>query len=431
MNVQQALEYINGTSRFGSKPGLEIIGLLMEKLGNPQDDLKFIHVAGTNGKGSTCAFIASVLQAQGYKTGLYISPYVDVFNERIQINRQYIPDEELAKATEKVKEKADEIIAEGKRSPTIFELVTAVALLYFQKEKCDYVVWETGLGGRLDATNIVKTTLCAVITNIGYDHTAILGNTLSQIAFEKAGIIKNGIDVVLYRQTDEVEEVIRKVCRERQANLYIADFDDIEVTESSLSGYTFNKGSFKGLRISLLGEHQLKNASVALTACRCLIRQGVVISEDSIRKGFMNAKWQARAEIVREKPMYMVDAGHNPQCAQALKDMVDKHFPGIRPVYIYGSLIDKDYQAVSEILFSDAKAVITVSTKGERGLTAQDLGETVKNYCKQVFPHDTIKDAMRFCKNYVSDHDLVIVFGSLTFLDEARKEIIDIYKEGR
>ena len=300
MNVQQALEYINGTSRFGSKPGLEIIGLLMEKLGNPQDDLKFIHVAGTNGKGSTCALSLPFCKPKGIRRVVYIS-YVDVFNERIQINRQYIPDEELAKATEKVKEKADEIIAEGKRSPTIFELVTAVALLYFQKEKCDYVVWETGLGGRLDATNIVKTTLCAVITNIGYDHTAILGNTLSQIAFEKAGIIKNGIDVVLYRQTDEVEEVIRKVCRERQANLYIADFDDIEVTESSLSGYTFNKGSFKGLRISLLGEHQLKNASVALTACRCLIRKGV-ISEDSIRKGFMNAKWQARAEIVRKSP---------------------------------------------------------------------------------------------------------------------------------
>lgn len=429
MDAQKALEYIHGTLRFGSKPGLETIGLLTEKLGNPQDDLKFIHVAGTNGKGSTCAYIASILQAQGYKTGLFISPYVDVFNERIQINRQYIKDEDLAWAVEKVKEKADEIIQEGKRSPTEFELVTAVALLYFQKEQCDFVVWETGLGGRFDATNIVKTTLCAVITNIGYDHTAILGGTLPKIAFEKAGIIKEGIDVVLYRQTDEVMDVIAKACEDKHANLAIARFDDIHITRSSIQGYVFDKGSLKGLTISLLGEHQLKNASVALAACDCLIKQGIEISEESIRKGLMKTRWQARAEVVHERPTIIVDGGHNPQCAESLRDLIKMHFPEIKPIFIYGSLMDKDYKTVCSILFPDAKEVITVSTKGERGLTAQELAKTVKIYCNQVFPHDTIKEAVAFCKKTGSEADVVVAFGSLTFLAEIRKEIIDIYKE--
>lgn len=427
MNVQQALDYIHSTLRFGSKPGLETIGILMEKLGNPQDRLKFIHVAGTNGKGSTCAYIASILQAQGYKTGLYISPYVDVFNERIQINRQYIPDRELAQAVERVKEKAEEMVNEGKRSPTEFELVTATALVYYQKEQCDYVVWETGLGGRFDATNIVKTTLCAVITNIGYDHTAVLGNTLPQIAFEKAGIIKEGIDVVLYNQDAGVMDVIRKVCDEKHAHLHITDFHDIQITDSSIYGYEFNKGPLKGIRITLLGEHQLKNASVALEVCRCLIKQGIVISEDSIRTGLMSAKWQARAEIIHEKPLYLVDGGHNPQCAEALNDLIKKHFPGIRPVFIYGSLKDKDYKTVSGILFPDAKAVLAISTEGERGLPAEELAKAIKVYCNQVFTHDTIKEAVEFCKNYVSEDDVIISFGSLTFLAEVRKEIISNY----
>ncbi|HBN86214.1 MAG TPA: bifunctional folylpolyglutamate synthase/dihydrofolate synthase [Clostridiales bacterium] len=428
MDAKKALEYIHGTLRFGSKPGLETIGLLADKLGNPQNDLKFIHVAGTNGKGSTCAYIASILQAQGYKTGLFISPYVDVFNERIQINRQYIKDEDLAWAVEKVKEKADEIIREGKRSPTEFELVTAAALLYFKKEQCDYVVWETGLGGRFDATNIVKTTLCAVITNIGYDHTAILGDTLPKIAFEKAGIIKEGIDVVLYDQTNEVKDVIRETCHERNANLSVAKFDDINVTESSIQGYEFDKGSLKGLRITLLGDHQLKNATVALEVCKCLIKQGIEISEESIREGLMKTRWQARAEVINVKPLIMVDGGHNPQCAEALRDLIQKHFPGIRPVYIYGSLKDKDYKSVCSILFPGAKEVITVTTIGERGLSAEELAKTVKIYCNQVIPHDTIKEAVAFCKKNSSEEDIVVCFGSLTFLAEIRKEIIDIYK---
>lgn len=428
MNAQEALDYIHGTLRFGSKPGLETIGLLAEKLGNPQDDLKFIHVAGTNGKGSTCAYIASMLQAQGYKTGLYISPYVEVFNERIQINRQYIKDEDLAWAVEKVKEKADEIISEGLRSPTEFELVTATALLYYKKEKCDFVVWETGLGGRFDATNIVRNTLCAVITNIGFDHTAILGNTLAKIAFEKAGIIKEGTDVVLYDQSDEVKNVIRKVCEEKHANLFVVDFNDICITESSIKGYEFDKGSHTGLRITLLGEHQLKNASVAIKVCEILQKQGIKISEESVRIGLMKTRWQARAEVIREKPLIIVDGGHNPQCAESLRDLLKKHFPETRPVFLYGSLVDKDYQSVSEILFQNAKQVITISTKGERGLSAHDLAKTVNRYCNQVFPHDTIKEAVEFCKNNSSEEDVIVVFGSLTFLAEIRKEIIEKFK---
>ncbi len=427
MNIQQALDYIHGTQRFGSKPGLEIIGMLMEKLGNPQDDLKFVHVAGTNGKGSVCAYIASVLQAQGYKTGLYISPFVDVFNERIQINREYIPDTNLAEIVEIVKGKADEIINEGKRSPTEFELVTAVALVYYKKEKCDFVVWETGLGGRFDATNVVKTTECAVITNIGYDHTAILGDTLPKIAFEKAGIIKENIDVVLYGQEKEVMDVIGEVCQKKNATLHVVTFDDINIKSSSIYGYEFDIGNYNDLKISLMGEHQIKNACVALKVCECLRNRGYIICDDNIRLGLKEAKWQARAEIVREKPLFIIDGGHNPQCAQALKELIDKHFAGIKPVFIYGTLKDKDYKTISGILFSNAKAVLTVSTQGERGMSAKELANTVKLYCKKIGIHDTIKSAIEECKKIVSDEDVVIAFGSLSFLASVRKEIIDSY----
>ena len=308
MNAQDAISYIHSFFWKGSIPGLSRTQELLRRMGNPEKKLKFVHIAGTNGKGSTAAMTASILQKAGYRVGLYTSPYIYRFNERIQVNGIQIPDEDVATVTEYVKQFAEAM----EEKPTEFELVTAIGFEYFARCSCDIVVLEVGMGGALDSTNVIDTPEVAVITNIGLDHTDYLGNTIEEIAETKAGIFKENGHAVVYRGTPGVEAVYEKVCAERNVSLKKADFETLVRKSHSLEGQVFNCGDRKDLFLPLLGDHQLHNASVVLSIADTLIEKGWNITEQHIRDGIRDVSWPGRFDIVSRDPLFIIDGGHNP-----------------------------------------------------------------------------------------------------------------------
>jgi len=420
MNYEEALEYIHGTLKFGSKLGLRNIGVLLDLMGNPHKKLKYVHVAGTNGKGSTTAFISSILTEAGYRTGVFTSPYVQRFTERMRIGNEEIGREELAEITQFVKENVEKMVAMGENHPTEFEIVTAIGFEYFYKNKCDVVVLEVGLGGRFDSTNIIDTPLVAVITTISYDHTDRLGKTLPEIAFEKAGIIKPGGTVVIYSQSPEVEEVFERACRERGADLFRTDFSDLTLHEFGIDGQTFSFGGFKNLKIGLLGRHQLKNAATAVNAVMHLKDKGFDISETALRSGLLKTKWPGRFEVVSREPVVIIDGAHNAEGAQMLKNTLDEYFPG-RPVsFIMGVLSDKDYDTMMKTVLPGCRRLFAITTKSPRALPAHDLAKNARKYCKNVQVSDTIESALRICMETASDDEVICAFGSLYYIGEVR-----------
>ncbi|MCX8132266.1 MAG: bifunctional folylpolyglutamate synthase/dihydrofolate synthase [Clostridia bacterium] len=425
MNYDEALNYIHGTLKFGSKLGLHNIGKLLELMGNPQDKLKFVHVAGTNGKGSTVAFISSMLMEAGYKVGVYTSPYIERFTERMKIGNNEIGQSELAELTEFVKAKTEIMVKMGENHPTEFEIVTAIAFLYFCKNSCDIVVLEVGLGGRFDATNIIKTPELAVITTINFDHTSILGNTLPEIAFEKAGIIKHGGDVLLYPQRQEVEKVFEAACKERGAILQKAEIYEAEITGFSSEGQSFNYKNYIGLRITLLGDHQVNNAVLAINAADMLNSKGFAISETSIRNGLANARWPGRLEVVSREPLFIVDGAHNAEGARVLSEALNKYFPEKRKIFIFGVMRDKDYKSLVEAVNPLAYKYITVTPENERALSAEELAIFIRSYCKNVMVSDTIEEAIKASLDISTPDDLVCAFGSLYYIGKVRKYFKD------
>jgi dihydrofolate synthase/folylpolyglutamate synthase len=316
MNYEEALQFIHSTYRFGSKLGLERIKRLMYLLGNPQNTYKIIHVAGTNGKGSTCSLIHDVLMEAGYKTGLFISPYLEEFTERIQINKHHINKDSLARITALVNDKVSLMLSEGYDHPTEFEIVTAIGFKYFQEENIDFLVLEVGLGGRFDATNVVEEPLVSVITSISYDHMEQLGDSLEKIAYEKAGIIKAGRPAVIYPQADNIKKVIRDVARSKNSPVYEADKGNIEKTRSDIRGQWFkylkrDVFDLPEIKINLLGDHQLLNGLTALLTLEIIKKKGYGISPESIIKGFSNCRFPGRFEIVNTSPLIILDGGHN------------------------------------------------------------------------------------------------------------------------
>ncbi len=415
MRFKDALDYINTAKWYGSKPGLDRISELLNKLGNPQDDLKFVHIAGTNGKGSCAAMTSSVFKAAGYKTGLYISPYLYRFNERMQINGKEIEDDALAELVERVKPIADAM----EEHPTVFEIVTAIALLWFKEQRCDIVVLEVGLGGRLDATNIIGRPEAAVIMNIGLDHTDVLGDTLEKIAAEKGGIIKEGCNCVLYQQSEEVEAVIRKICEDKHANLYISDVSKIEREFDSLYGQTF---SYKGeaYAIPMLGRNQLKNAAVVIELFKMLKEKGWDITQEDLEHGIYAVHWPGRFEIVKEDPFFVLDGGHNPQCAKSIVDNLENYFPKYRHVVLIGLLRDKDYESFTKIINLAADEYICVTPNSERALPAQELAEVVKRFNKPVWAYDDIKDGIDKALERADQDAMVCACGSLYMAGDIR-----------
>ena len=364
MTYQEALTYIHSISWRGSKPGLERISGMMEQLGNVQEDLKFIHIAGTNGKGSVSAMLSSVLTAAGYRTGLFISPYIMRFNERMQVNGMPISDEELAEIITEVQPVAESMA----ERPTEFEIITAAAFVWFARQKCDIVVLETGLGGRLDATNLISQNVCAVITNLGLDHTEYLGNTLGEIAGEKCGILKPGCPVVAYRSAPEAMKVIRARAKELECPVRTADFGKIKALSADLQGQTFQYKQFPELMVHLLGAHQLKNAAVALETVSVLRKAGWEIPDEAVVQGMDATRWPGRFEVLQDNPLVIVDGAHNPQGVESLIAAVKEYLPGQHIVCVTGVLADKDWKPMMDRLKTVVSDFVAVTPDSPRAL---------------------------------------------------------------
>jgi len=420
MNYDEAIEYIHGTQKFGSKLGLHNIGMLLELMGNPHKKLKYVHVAGTNGKGSTTAFISSILMEAGYRTGVFISPYIQRFTERIRIGNDEISRDDLAELTGFVKSNVDKMLAMGENHPTEFEIVTAIAFEYFYRKKCDIVVLEVGLGGRFDSTNIIDTPELAVITTISYDHTDRLGKTIPEIAFEKAGIIKPGGKVIIYGQTREAEEVFKTVSAQKGAVLYRTDFDSLDLHSFDLEGQIFSFDGYKNLRIRLLGRHQTKNAALAVKSVEVMKKMGWEISEDDIRRGLYNTKWPGRLEVVSRNPVFIIDGAHNPEGAAVLKNALDEYFPGKPLTFIMGVVSDKDYNKMMETVLPGCRRMFAVTTDSPRALPAAVLAEKATKYCKNIQISDTIEMAIRTSISTSLPEEVICAFGSLYYIGIVR-----------
>jgi len=423
MNYYEAMQKINNRLIFGVKPGLERIKKLLHLLGNPQDQLKYVHIAGTNGKGSCCALVSSVLQKAGYRTGRYTSPYVLDFRERFQIDGEMIPKEELAGVTERVSAVSDRMEKDGE-TITEFEFITALAFEWFYQKKCDIVVLETGLGGRLDATNVIKQPEVATIMSIGFDHTAVLGDTLSKIAFEKAGIIKQGTSVLLYPlQAEEVTSVFQSICDERGAALTIPETDSLTLQSAGIEGSHF---TYDGVSLftPFLGEHQLYNAITAYRTVQLLQRKGFSISPQNIKNGYEAAYMPTRMEIFSKQPFILMDGGHNPDCAVALRKAVEQFLPDKKIVCITGMMKDKDVPTyIREIAPLCTKMNTVHPYQNDRALSAGVLMEIAKKYCPEAGAFESIPEAVRDALQGLSEDSALVICGSFFIMEEIQAEL--------
>ena len=410
MNYTEALEYIHGVSWTFCKPGLERISELCERLGNPQKKLKFIHVAGTNGKGSTSAMLDSVLRKAGYKTGLYTSPYIRVFNERMRIDGENISNGELAELTEYIKPIADQMTD----SPTEFELITALAFEYFARNNCDVVVLEAGMGGRLDSTNIIDTSVLSIITGIALDHTAFLGDTVEKIAAEKAGIIKQGVPVI-YGGTDEAARaIIKSRADEMSSQFACVDYDKLKIKSLLLDGASFDFDEYQNLKIKLLGSYQPRNAAIVVTAIKALRENGFKISDSALYEGLHSAEWQGRFEILSREPLIIFDGAHNPQGLEAAVESIKLYFKQKKVCIVTGVLRDKDYTYIAKMLSSAALRAFTFTPDSPRALDAEDYAKTLSSQGIDAIACKSVADALANARKYaISAGCPVICAGSL------------------
>lgn len=422
MNAEQAIAYIHSVCWKGSIPGLGRTQELLEKMGNPEKKLKFVHIAGTNGKGSTAAMTASILRKAGYRTGLYTSPYIYRFHERIQVDGVEISDEELAEITEYVKPLADSMA----QSPTEFELVCCIAFEYFYRKKCDIVVLEVGMGGAWDATNVIEVPEVAVITNIGLDHTEYLGDTVEKIAETKSGIFKPHGHGVVYRSTPSVEAVYERVCAERDVSLRKADFDGLVLKAHTLEGQVFDCGSRKNLVLPLLGDHQLHNASVVLSIADTLIGEGWKISEQNIYDGIRDVRWPGRFDIVCRKPLFIIDGGHNPQCIEALVKNIRDYLAGKKVVALTGVLADKDYADMYKPVMPLVDRFVCITPPNPRKLEAEQLAQYLRQAGAQAQASESILDGVKQAMDLAGEDGVVLCFGSLYSIGGIRDALKDL-----
>ena len=415
MNIDQAIEFIHSLYR-KAVPGLDRIRKLLSLLGDPQKELKFVHIAGTNGKGSTAAMTASILCKAGYKAGLFTSPYIYRFHERIQMDGRQIADEKLLPLILKVKALAETM----EEMPTEFEFVTALAMEYYRQEACPIVVLEVGMGGLIDATNAIDAPEVAVITNIGLDHTDALGDTEAKIAANKAGIIKTGCHAVVYRGCDEVEQVYAQVCAEKQVPLRKADFDSIRLHHCDLFGQTFDCGNRKELFIPLLGNHQLYNTAVVLSVIDALRERGWKIEESHIREGLRDASWPGRFDIVCRDPLFIIDGGHNTQCIQALVKNIDDYLADRKVIALTGVLADKDYGEMFRPVMDKVSAFVCITPDNPRKLEAQELARHLRAAGAEAIGCDSVKEGVEKAKALAGPEGAVLCFGSLYSIGDIR-----------
>lgn len=423
--VEESLNYIHSYFWKGSIPGLSRTFELLKRMGDPQKKLKFVHIAGTNGKGSTAAMLEAVLRAAGYRTGLYTSPYINCFHERMQVSGELISDAELLEITEFVKPHAEAMTDH----PTEFELVTAIAMEFFARRECQIVVLEVGMGGELDSTNVIDTPEAAVITNIGLDHTEVLGDTLEKIASAKAGIIKGG-DAVLYRGTPSVEAVFEESCARTGTRLHKADFGSIRPLGRSLEGQCFDCGGRKALELSLLGEHQLRNASVVLTTVDVLRAKGWEISEDALRHGLKHTSWPGRFELLRREPIFIADGGHNPQCMAALRENLTAFLSGRPITALTGVMADKDFADMYRLVEPCITRFVTVTPSNPRAMQAEALAQVLRPFGKPVTACATVAEGVRTAIAQTEPNGAVVAFGSLYMLGDVRQTVHALDSDG-
>lgn len=427
-NSKAAIEKIHKFERFGMILGLERMNSLLKLLGNPQDDLKIIHVAGTNGKGSICRYIYSVLQAGGYKTGLYTSPFLEVFNERIELDGKYISNEDLAVYTDRVLKCVETMTQRGEQSPTEFEVVTAIAFLYFKEKGCDYAIMEVGLGGSGDSTNVCKAPLISVIASISYDHTDRLGNTLAEIAGEKAGIIKEGCPVVTSAEAPEALEVIERKAEELGCMYFETRHVPYAVKSQDLGGSVFDVNiqgvTYENLEISMLGEHQIKNAICALAALSIMEERGdVSLHRDDIYKGFKAAKQIGRLEVMsaQEKvPVVIIDGAHNPDGAASLRKAMKEYMPDKKILMVTGMLADKDTESILREFTAITDRFIATEPENPRKLDSESLKDKIEAMGASCESIPDCREAVKAAAERGKDFDAVLYGGSLYMIGAIR-----------
>ena len=425
MNATEAIEYIHSVCWKGSVPGLGRTQALLEKMGNPEKNLKFVHIAGTNGKGSTAAMTASILRKAGYRTGLYTSPYIYRFHERMQVDGMEITDEELTAVTEYVNPLAQSL----KETPTEFELVCCIAFEYFVRKGCDIVVLEVGMGGAFDATNVIETPEVAVITNIGLDHTEVLGDTLEKIAETKSGIFKDNGHAVVYRGTPSVEAVFERICAERNTALVKADFASLKLKKHSLDGQIFDCGARKDLVLPLLGNHQLHNASVVLSVVDTLKQIGWKISEQNIRDGLRDVQWPGRFDIVSRSPLFIIDGGHNPQCIEALVKNIEDYLKDRKVIAITGVLADKDYADMYVPVMPYVHKFLCITPPNPRKLEAMELAKYLREKGADAVGSDTIENGVKLALREAGADGVILCFGSLYSIGSIRDAFVAIQSQ--
>lgn len=426
MNYSEAMNFIANTSRFGMNFGLSRVEKMLELLGNPQNKIKCIHIAGTNGKGSTTAMIASILKEEGYTVGMYTSPYLEEFEERIQINGVNIPKERLAELVSKIEKVSEEIVTLGFDNPTQFEIITAIMFLYFSEENVDYAIIEVGLGGRLDATNVIDPVL-VVITSISYDHMNILGETIEEIAGEKCGIIKNS-PVVTYPQVEEAMKVIEEKCKEKSVQL-------IKTSESSIKEVIINKNDntqriklevgneLKEYKLALIGKHQVKNAMVVLNAIEAFKTLGGSVKEESIKAGLENVRWIGRMERLNKNPMVVIDGAHNIDGIRTLKESVKEYFSYNKLILILGILGDKQVKEMVNTIGSLGEDIILTEPHNERAESLEVMESYLKEENKNVYKIMNYREAYEKALELANEDDLILICGSLYMVGDMRKEI--------
>lgn len=411
MTYEEAIEYIHSVSWTFCKPGLERITTLCHALGDPQKDLKFIHVAGTNGKGSFCSMLESILRAAGYRTGMFTSPYIKNFNERMMVSGQPIADDVLADLVTRIRPVADAMTDR----PTEFELITALGFAYFKECGCDVVVLEAGMGGRLDSTNVIRYPLLSVITGIALDHTAFLGDTVEKIAAEKAGIIKDGAPVLFGGEDASASAVIEATAKERGSAYHAVDYGRLTHVESTLTNGThFDFGKMTDLHIHLLGLYQPRNASVVLTAVELLRARGLAITEAAVREGLLAARWPARFEILSHEPLVIFDGAHNPQGIDAAVATI-AHYFGDEKVYIMtGVLKDKDYRYIASRLATVASRAFVLTPENPRALDGEEYASILQELGVPSTAYPTIRETYETAKAVArADGKPLLILGSL------------------
>lgn len=419
MLYEEARVYLDSVSKYGSVLGLDSIKNLLEELGNPQKELTFIHIAGTNGKGSILAYLSTILTEAGYRAGRYISPTVIGYLERFQIDGAFMEEEELARLTCHVKAAAERLVEKGKPSPTVFEIETAIAFLYFKESGCDFVVLESGLGGLMDATNVIGNPKLCVFASVSMDHIGVLGNTLEEIARDKAGIIKKGAEVVTGRQAACVKSVLEETSCVKGCRITEADLEKLEVVRQALEMQVFTYGEYEEMEIHLAGQHQIENAVTVLEAVRALRRQGVDISDTAVRVGLRKTRWPGRMMVLEKHPLVIADGAHNEDAVRRLAENLDIYLKGKKVTAVLGVFKDKEYEKMIGIMTPYLDYVYAIDLPNrDRTLAKEELCEVLAKYGIGAEPAVHIEQALVQAKKRAGKDGVVLAFGSLSYLGE-------------